>query len=127
MRAEKQIKIDLQIKRKRDELMSPDVEGRKIRGMTTKSSNGSRGINVTIHNKQEQLKSNNQSRVIGKDGKKVVVSEFQLPDTEPNWNLFPRNLNLPLNKPNEDVGNCKENITISGPTSQVYSSHLREE
>ena len=126
MRSDKQIKIDLQIKRKRDNLMSPEVEGKTARAMTTKSSNGSRGINVTIHNK-EQIKSNNQSRVIGKDGKKVIVSEFQLTETNPNWDLFPKNFILNLNKPSEEVENCKENIAISGPVSQVYSSHLREE
>lgn len=81
--------------------MSPEVDPKKLRGMTTKSSIGSKGINVTIHNKQEQLKSNNQSRIIDNNGKKVVVSEFQLNDTEPNWNLFPKNLNLHQNKPNE--------------------------
>lgn len=78
---------------------------------------------MTILNKQEQLKSNNQSRVIGKEAKKIVVSEFQLADTDPNWNLFPKDLNL--NKPSEEVEQNKENTVKSGPTSQVYPNHLR--
>lgn len=70
------IKIDLQIKKRRENIDSPSNNKMKQPLPTTKSTNHSKKLNVTVHHRHEQKTS--QYIIPQEQPKKIVISEFKV-------------------------------------------------
>jgi hypothetical protein len=118
------IKIDLQIKKRKETLKSPSNINVKMQVPTTKSTNNSKKLNVTIHNKQEQQRSTHSTFALY-DPKKIVVSEFKLNEIEPNRNIFPKNIDF--SKSHIETESNKENNSYNPSFTMLSNRRLEDE
>lgn len=77
-------KIDLQIRRGRDNVASPFNNKANQMLPTTRSTNHSKKLNVTVHHRHEQK--NSLSSIPHPEPKKIVISEFRV---EQDSTVFP--------------------------------------